>query len=365
MNIADVISWEINTEELVHKFESDSLRLGSQLIVHPSQTAFFVKGGEICDEFTAGTYTIKTSNIPILDKIINLPFGNETPFQAEVWFVNQVSKLDLAWGTHQPIQIEDPKYNIIVPVRAHGQYGIRISNPRQFLETLIGNMRSFNSEQIEQYFKGRIITYLNSILAQQIIEKKTSVLDINTQLVSLSEECNDILNVQLQKYGVSITDFSIMSITVPQDDESVVRLKAAKDLAARLSITGRDVYQMERSFDVLEKAASNEGAGGQMMGMGVGLGAGVSVGTTMGNMAGQVINTTPPPPIPSEKTYYLYINGTQLANQSVRQIQELIARGAVSHETLVWTVGMPEWVQISTMPELSQLFSNVVPPPIK
>lgn len=365
MNIVDVISWEINTKELVHKFESDSLRLGSQLIVHPSQTAFFVKGGEICDEFTSGTYTIKTSNIPILDKIINLPFGNETPFQAEVWFVNQVSKLDLAWGTPQPIQIEDPKYNIIVPVRAHGQYGIRISNPRQFLETLIGNMRSFNSEQIEQYFKGRIITYLNSILAQQIIEKKTSVLDINTQLVSLSEECNDMLNVQLQKYGVSITDFSIMSITVPQDDESVVRLKAAKDLAARLSITGRDVYQMERSFDVLEKAAANEGAGGQMMGMGVGLGAGVSVGTTMGNMAGQVINTTPPPPIPSEKTYYLYINGTQLANQSIRQIQEYIAKGIVIHETLAWTVGMPEWVQISTIPELSQLFNNVVPLPIR
>lgn len=365
MALIDVIKCEMVDGEFCHKFPSNDLSIGSQLVVYPAQTAFFVKGGEICDEFTSGTYTIKTSNIPILDKIINLPFGNETPFQAEVWFVNQVSKLDLAWGTPQPIQIEDPKYNIIVPVRAHGQYGIRISNPRQFLETLIGNMRSFNSEQIEQYFKGRIITYLNSILAQQIIEKKTSVLDINTQLVSLSEECNDMLNVQLQKYGVSITDFSIMSITVPQDDESVVRLKAAKDLAARLSITGRDVYQMERSFDVLEKAASNEGAGGQMMGMGVGLGAGVSVGTTMGNMAGQVINTTPPPPIPSEKTYYLYINGTQLANQSVRQIQELIARGAVSHETLVWTVGMPEWVQISTMPELSQLFSNVVPPPIK
>lgn len=365
MALIDVIKCEMVDGEFCNKFPSNDLSIGSQLVVYPAQTAFFVKGGEICDEFTAGTYTIKTSNIPILDKIINLPFGNETPFQAEVWFVNQISKLDLAWGTPQPIQIEDPKYNIIVPVRAHGQYGIRISNPRQFLETLIGNMRSFNSEQIEQYFKGRIITYLNSILAQQIIEKKTSVLDINTQLVSLSEECNDMLNVQLQKYGVSITDFSIMSITVPQDDESVIRLKAAKDLAARLSITGRDVYQMERSFDVLEKAATNEGAGGQMMGMGVGLGAGVSVGTTMGNMAGQVINTNPPPPVPFEKSYYLYINGAQLANQSIHQIQEYIARGMVTHETLVWTVGMPEWVQISTISELSHLFNNVVPPPIK
>lgn len=83
-------------------------------------------------------------------------------------------------------------------------------------------MHTFGQEHIEHYFKGKIITNLNTILTQQIIEKKVSVLDINTQLVSLSEECNNILNVQLQKYGISITDFSIMSITVPQDDESVI-----------------------------------------------------------------------------------------------------------------------------------------------
>lgn len=257
MNIVDVVKWEVNTNELIHKFESDSLRLGSQLIVYPSQTALFVKGGVIADEFQSGTYTIKSENIPILGKLINIPFNSESPFKAEVWFVNQVSKLDLAWGTPQPIQIEDPKYNIIVPIRAHGQYGIRVSQPRLFLESLIGNMHTFGQEHIEHYFKGKIITNLNTILTQQIIEKKVSVLDINTQLVSLSEECNNILNVQLQKYGISITDFSIMSITVPQDDESVIRLKNAKDVAARLSITGRDVYQMERSFDILEKAAGN------------------------------------------------------------------------------------------------------------
>lgn len=66
-----------------------------------------------------------------------------------------------------------------------------------------------------------------------------------------------------------------MSVTFPQYDESVIKLKNAKDLAARLNITGRDVYQMARSFNVLEAAANNEGAGGQMMGLGVGLGAGM------------------------------------------------------------------------------------------
>ena len=366
MALIDIIKCEMTNGEFCHKFPSNNLNTGSQLIVYPAQTAFFVKGGVVCDEFTSGTYTIKTDNIPILDKIINLPFGNDTPFQAEVWFVNQISKLDLAWGTPQPIQIEDPKYNIIVPIRAHGQYGIRISQPRLFLESLIGNMHTFGQEQIEHYFKGRIITNLNTILTQQIIEKKVSVLDINTKLVLLSEECNNLLNNQLQKYGISIIDFSIMSITVPQDDESVIKLKNAKDIAARLNITGRDVYQMERSFDILEKAAANEGVGGQMMGMGVGLGAGVSVGTTIGNIAGQMINTTPPP-LPSQdvKKYYLYINGEQIPNLSLQQIEEYVINGAVTHETLAWTIGMSEWAKISDIPELRNLLGGITPPPIK
>lgn len=366
MALIDVIKCEMTNGEFCQKFPSNNLSIGSQLVVYPAQTAFFVKGGTICDEFTSGTYTIKTDNIPLLDKIINLPFGNETPFQAEVWFVNQISKLDLAWGTPQPIQVEDPKYKIIVPIRAHGQYGIRISQPRLFLESLIGNMISFDSKQIEQYFKGKIITHLNTILTQQIIEKKVSVLDINTLLIALSEECNNKLNEQLQKYGVSITDFSIMSITVPQDDDSVIKLKNAKDLAATLNITGRDVYQMERSFDVLEKAAANEGMGGQMMGMGIGLGTGVSIGNSLGNVVGQMINTTPQPiSVQNAKTYYLYINETQIPNQSIQQIKEYVLKGMITPETLVWSIGMPEWVRISDIPELNNLFGIVTPPPIK
>ena len=119
MNIADVVKWEVNTKELVHKFESDSLRIGSQLVVYPSQTALFVKGGIIADEFQSGTYTIKSENIPILGKLINIPFNSESPFKAEVWFVNQVSILDCKWGTANNIQIEDPKYKIIKNVGKH------------------------------------------------------------------------------------------------------------------------------------------------------------------------------------------------------------------------------------------------------
>ena len=366
MAIIDVVKCEMVNGEFCSKFPSDNLRIGSQLVVYPSQTAFFVKGGVICDSFTSGTYTISSENIPVLGALINLPFGGESPFKAEVWFVNQISKLDLPWGTPQPIQIEDPKYNIIVPVRAHGQYGLKVTDPRLFLESLIGNMSSFTTEQINQYFKGKIISSLNNIIAQQIIQNKVSVLDINTQLMDLSSNSEVMLNSILSKYGVSIVEFAIMSINFPEDDPSVVKLKEAKALVARLNVAGRDVYQMERSFDVLEKAASNEGSGGQFASMGVGLGVGASIGNNIGNNVGNVLNTNPvtPPPINAVPTFYVYINGQQIGGQTIQQIASYAQQGIVNGDTLVWMPGMPAWVKLSTVPQLAHLVSPIVPPPV-
>lgn len=366
MALIDVVKWDMTEGEFCYKFPSEGLKIGTQLVVYPTQTAFFVKGGAICDEFTEGTYTIKTENIPILNKLINIPFGGDTPFKAEVWFINQVAKLDLQWGTPHPIQLEDPKYKIIVPVRAHGQYGIKVVNPRLFLQTLIGNMQVFSADKIENYFKGRLVTALNALIAQQIIEQNVSVLDINTRLNELSQTCNDQLNDVFGKYGLSVIEFAIMSITVPESDPSVVKLKEAKDLAARLTITGKDVYQMQRSFDVLEKAAGNEGAGGQMLAMGAGLGAGVGVGTAMGQMTGQVLNTSPatPPPIDAGKTWFIYLNGSQIGGQTPQQIASYIQQGVANGDTLVWAAGMPKWAKIADIPELAQLVAPVVPPPI-
>lgn len=112
MAIIDVVKYQASSEDFVFKFPSEDLRFGTQLIVSISQVAFFVKGGQILDQFESGTYTLKSENIPLLNKIINLPFGSESSFKAEVWFINLISKMDVKWGTSTPIQIEDPKYGV-------------------------------------------------------------------------------------------------------------------------------------------------------------------------------------------------------------------------------------------------------------
>lgn len=365
MALVDVVKCEMNGNLFCQKFPSNDLRVGSQLVVYPSQTAFFVKGGIICDEFTSGTHTIKTENIPLLNKIINLPFGGNSPFQAEVWYVNHISKLDMKWGTPQPLQVEDPRYHIVVPVRAFGQYGVRISNARVFLETLIGNMSSFSADKIDAYFKGKIVAQLNALIAQKISQDKISILEINTNLLEMSEFCQQHIGESMQKYGIELCDFVIMSINVPQDDTSIVKLKEAKDAAARINIMGRENYQMGRSFDVLEKSAENTGIGGQIAAMGMGLGVGMGFGSTVGNITTQTLNTNPtPPPIPQQQTYFLYVNGQQLGGQTPQAIASMIAQGVVNSNTLVWVVGMPSWVSLSQIPELAQLLVSQTPPPI-
>lgn len=362
MALIDVIKWEANSKEFVYKFPSEDLRIGSQLVVYTGQTAFFVKGGVITDKFECGTHTIKSENIPLLNKLINIPFGGNSPFKAEVWFVNKLAILDSKWGTPMPIQIEDPKYGVIVPVRAFGQYGLKVADPRLFLETLVGNMTSFTTEKVGEYFKGKMVSRLTNLLSVKIADSKISVLNINSHLVEMSSMLQKEIGMDFANYGLELESFNVMSVNVPQDDPSFKKLKEAIDKAAQLRIMGRDVYQMDRSFDVLDKVATNEGAFGNIMNMGMGLGVGMNMGNQMGAMAAQNINTNiTPPPIPQPSTYYLALNGQQFGPYDMSTIISYVNSGQVNKDTLAWKQGMPAWAALSSIPEFSNLFAPCPP----
>lgn len=365
MAIVDVVRCEMQPGILVEKFPSNDLRLGTQLVVHPGQTAIFVKGGAICDEFESGTYTISTNNIPILCRLINLPFGGASPFQAEVWFINKLSVLDSTWGTATPLQIEDPKYEIIVPVRAYGQFGFRVSEPRKIIETLVGNRSAFSAGNLNIYFRGKILSQLTNIISDKLISDQISILNINSHLADISSFAQERLSDYFAQYGLMLQAFDIISINVNEYDPSFIRLKEAKDLAAKLKITGRDVYQMDRSFDVLEGAAKNPGGAGIFMGAGLGLGAGAALGGQMASVASQMnVNPSPaPPPVPNANVqYYLVVNGAQQGPFDMNTIVTAIQSGQVTKDMLVWKAGMANWAPINTVAEFSSFF--LAPPPV-
>ncbi|MCM1223500.1 MAG: SPFH domain-containing protein [Lachnospiraceae bacterium] len=359
MMIETVIKWENNPSEVVHKHILDAIPLGSQLVVYPAQTAIFVKGGQIFDVFNSGTYTIKSENIPLLSKLINLPFGGESPFQAEVWFVNQNSILDCKFGTATPLQIEDPQYHIIVPIRSYGQYGIKIEDGEKFLTYLVGNMASFSLEDVKAYFRGVITRKLGTIIAQKIYQDSISILTLPTQVDAISEYAQEELVNIFNGYGISLLRFDIMAITPDENDISFRKLKEAKDTAAKIDIISVPKYQMERSFNVLDNAASNSGNG--IVGSAVGLGAGFAVGQQVGVMAGSLLNTNPM----ADTVYYLAINGVPKGSFTFAQVSEYLANGFINANTLVWVEGMPSWMPISSRREFANLMqsnNNSMPP---
>lgn len=287
MTIIDVVKWnDASSEEYAWKFPSQELSTWTQLIVHESQEAVLVRGGQMDGPFGAGRHTLKTENLPVLSKLINLPFGR-SPFTAEVWFVNRSMPLDVKWGTSDPIQLQDPKFDVMLPVRAFGQYGVQVEDTRKFLIKLVGVANSFRREHLVSYFRGLILTRAKDCIARTIVKERISVLEIAAHLNQISSTLEQEMAVGLEEFGLRIVNFFVNSISTPEDDPAVDRLKQALAKRAEMNILGY-TYQQERSFDTMERAAGNEGAGmAPLMGAGMGMGMGVALGAPMGNaMAG-------------------------------------------------------------------------------
>lgn len=293
MALFNVIKYDGGPDVFAWKHPNQELGTWTQLIVNESQEAVLFKGGKALDLFQAGRHTLDTANIPILNKIINLPFGGKSPFTAEVWYVNKVNSLDIKWGTSTPIQLQDPKYNVFVPVRAFGQFGIRIDDSKKFLVKLVGTLPVFDQVSLIKYFRGLYLTKVKDAISSYLIKKEISIMEINAYIDELSSFSRERIEPILEEYGIKLVSFYINDISVPEDDPAVAQLKSALAKKAEMNIIGYN-YQQERSFDTLEGAAKNSGTASNIMGAGLGLGMGINVGRTVGSEMGGIskeINT--------------------------------------------------------------------------
>lgn len=297
MAIIDIIKFNgiANRNWLVYRYPGESFVFGTQLIVGEGQIAVFVKGGKALDYFSAGTYTLNAKNIPLLQSFINIPFGGRTPFTAEVFFINKTAKLDVLWGTSDPISLIDPKYAVRLRVRAFGQFGIKITDFRVFLTELIGAVgddQVVKYDTIISYFKGVTVTKIKTIISDMIINQKISVLEIAPRLEEISDISQRSISGEFERFGIEIVNFYLTSINFPDEDFATIN-KLLGEKAA-FDIIGDSRYNVKRSFDVMETAAGNDSGGNIAaagIGLGLGAGAGLAVGNTFAQTAGSVLNT--------------------------------------------------------------------------
>lgn len=293
MQVFDVIKYSGDNDTFVWKFPGEDFNTLSQLIVAESQEALFFKDGKALDLFTAGRYTLHTQNIPFIRRLVNLPFNGESPFSCQVYFINKVVSMDILWGTNSPIPIQDAKYPIILPVRANGQFGVRVADSKKLLVKLVGTIDRFDQATLKRYFKGILLTNIKDYIANEFVKNQVSFLEIHSRLKEISKGIQESLQQEFLNYGIELVHFNVNEITPPEDDPSYLKLKEALADKAVMDIKGYS-YQQERAFNVLDKAASNEGTASSIMGAGMGLGMGVNMGNAFGTAMSGAMGTISP-----------------------------------------------------------------------
>ncbi len=290
MALLDVVRFDglkNNRDWIIYKYPSEGIVYGSQLIVQEGQIAIFVKGGQVFDLMYPGTYTLESANLPLLSRVVNIPFGGRTPFSAEIYFVNTTTKLDVFWGTSDPISLIDPKYFVKLRIRAFGQMGLKILDPRVFFTELIGGMSMRDSvkyDMVKDFYRGIVVLKVKSIIAETIITEKISALEISAKLEEISEETRVKIESEFEQYGVRVTNFFVKSINFP--DEDFEKINSILEDKAEFEIMGDGRYVTKRSFDVYETAAGNEnGVAGAFAAGGMGLGVGMNLGANVNNPA--------------------------------------------------------------------------------
>ena len=216
------IEWfDESGEELVHRIPesgSGEIKWGANLTVRESQVAVLFYKGKACDAFGPGRHTLKTGNIPILTKILSIPWAMQSPLRAEVYFVNLKTFFNLKWGTRDPVAFKDAELGL-VRLRAHGMFNIHVTQPVLFINSMVGTAGQFTTESIEEYLKRVIVSRFNDHLGEHI----NSLFDLPGNYEELSTGLRDRLQKDFGHFGIGLLDLFITSITPPPESAAGYR----------------------------------------------------------------------------------------------------------------------------------------------
>ena len=259
------LEWFDDTgKELVHRLPqkgSGEIKYGAQLTVRESQEGVFFYQGKAIDAFGPGRHTLKTANIPILTKILSLPWGLTSPLRAEVYFVNIKVFTNLKWGTRDPVAFKDSELGLI-RLRAFGVFNLQVMQPVLFINNLVGTQGMYTTREIEEYLNRVIVSRFNDYMGETI----DSILNLPARYEELSEGMVKRLQKDFSNFGLGLTHLYINAITPPPEVQQAIddrsRMGVFKDM--------NKLMQMKAAM-AMEKASEAEGGAGPGMGMGLGL----------------------------------------------------------------------------------------------
>lgn len=399
-------SGEVNSTK-----RENAIRYGSSLRVKDGEVAVFVykkDGGEVMD-FIVGPHDqkIETANFPILASIVGAAWGGNSPFQAEVYFINLQGNNQIRFAVPY-FDVADPRFpDFTVPMAVRGTITFNLTDYKQFIK--LNRLIDFDLDALGQQIKGAVTKFTKNFVINCPLDNNIPVLQLERKVVEIS----DLIQARLapifaDDFGVNLKRFDISAIEIDKDSENYAEfVHLTKEQQARRAEIDTEQYErvsklsaesqfiqahaINQQADVLKTAAHSMGQmGGMDLGGGGGMNpAGMMMGMAMGGamgsqMAGmmngfgqqaqpqqpQQPQQAPPmpggapipPSMPSAIQYMVAINGQQYGPYNMQQMQQMAQSGQINAQVLVWAQGMPQWIAAGSVPELAQLFGATPPP---
>ncbi|MBQ4485014.1 MAG: SPFH domain-containing protein [Prevotella sp.] len=423
-----VWKWRPEGQEANSTSRENSIRYGSSVRVKDGEVAVFVykqKDGSMQD-FIEGPFdeTIKTANFPVLASIVGMAFGGESPFQAEVYFINLQSNNQLRFAVPY-FDVFDPRLpDHGVPMAVRGTITFNITDYRGFIK--LNRLINFDHEQFMKQIKAALSKYVKAVVTNVPQEMGIPVVQMERQILNINEKVEAYLKPRIEEdFGVNLKGLDISALEIDkespyygdlrqltagntartmnaQTDVNIQNLKDtqrinAENMEETMRIQREEAQRAQRlqtetnfmgahaldqQTEVLKAGAQSLGQMGNMDGGGSGGGmnpAGMMTGMMMGGAMGQqmagmmqnmgqqmqgAMNT--PPPMPNVQ-YHISVNGAQAGPFNMQQMAQMVQGGQLTQQTYVWKQGMANWELAGNVQELASLFappaSGATPPP--
>lgn len=359
----DIVEWlDDSNDIIVHRFEryQNEIKNGAKLVVREGQKAVFVNEGVLADVFTPGTYELNTKNLPVLTTLKGWKYGFDSPFKAEVYFVNTRLFTDEKWGTKNPVMLSDERFGL-TEIRAFGTYSFRIIDPGKFVVDVVGTDGNFTNYEVNEHLKSLIVTRFTDTVGEANLPLELYA--ANTS--ELSETCREVMQPEFERVGIELEKFYIENVSMPEE------LKKEIFEYSRLDKLDMSRLAQFKAAKAMEAAARNEGG---TAGAGMGMGMGFVLAQQMGSMMNQPVvqqptslqqpGTTIPPPIPVQVQYHYAVDGQQVGPVSFDKLKELFANRTINRDSLIWKQGLPNWSALKDVEELKVFLGGNTPPPL-